>query len=189
MDPEDDQQLWDVLGRAAKPRLSPFFARNILRQVRQEPPLLEGAKSWLRLGILAPAAGVALAVLAAAVFLRSSSPPQNLGENPPAKGPETAAVADVAKKPPEPAVKLDAPLARQAEPVIKIDAPIQQPEAVAKVHVPARQPEPPAAKINSQASEPQALAQIDVQDYEVVANLDDLMVLYETSLWDENSSL
>ena len=33
------------------------------------------------------------------------------------------------------------------------------------------------------------LAQIDQQDYEVVQNLDDLMVMYETSLWDENSRL
>jgi hypothetical protein len=33
------------------------------------------------------------------------------------------------------------------------------------------------------------LAQIDQQDYDVVQNLDDLMVMYETSLWDENSRL
>ncbi|MGH8100819.1 MAG: hypothetical protein ACREIW_05945, partial [Chthoniobacterales bacterium] len=33
------------------------------------------------------------------------------------------------------------------------------------------------------------LAEIDQQDYEVVQNLDDLMVMYETSLWDENSRL
>lgn len=189
MEPEDDQQLWDVLGRGAKPRLSPFFARNILRQARQEPALLEGAKSWFRLGVLAPAAGVALAVIAAAVFMRSSTPPQNLAENPSAKGPEPVAAIDVAKTAPEPAVKLDAQLAREAEPVLKIDAPVQQPEAVAKIDVPAKQPKPAPVKIDSEASEPQALAQIDVQDYDVVANLDDLLVLYETSLWDENSSL
>jgi hypothetical protein len=147
--------------------------------------------------------GVALAVIAAAVFMRSSSPPQDLAESLPAKGPETVAAVDTAKTAPEPAVKLDDALARQAEPSLKIDAPVRQPEAaakvdapanqpaVAKVDVPAKQPERMAAKIDSQSqvSESQALAQIDVQDYDVVANLDDLLVLYETSLWDENSSL
>jgi hypothetical protein len=181
MNPEDDQQLWDVLGRAAEPRISPFFARNILRQVRQEPPLR--AWPWLRWRILVPASGVALAVIAAAVFMRSSSSPQNS----PAKEPETLAAVNVSTREPEPVVKVDSP-ANQPEPAAKVDAPASQTEPVAKVDVPAKQPEP-AVRIDPQVSEPQALAKIDAQDYEVVANLDDLMVLYETSLWDDNSSL
>jgi hypothetical protein len=47
----------------------------------------------------------------------------------------------------------------------------------------------PATVIESPPTEPEALAKIDPQDYEVVANLDDLLVLYETSVWEENSSL
>jgi len=35
MQREDDQQLWDLLGRTAEPKLSPFFARNVLREIRQ----------------------------------------------------------------------------------------------------------------------------------------------------------
>jgi hypothetical protein len=147
---EDDQKLWDLLGRAAAPRLSPFLARNVLRQVREEPRPFQGAKAWLRFRILVPASGVALAVIAAAVFLRSSWPMQNA----PPKGPETV-------------------MARQ--PAAKIDVPAKRVEAT--------------AQIDSQESQPEAVAKIDVQDYDVVANLDDLLVLYETSLWDENSSL
>ena len=36
MDREDDKQLWDILGRVPEPTLSPFFARNVVRSVRQE---------------------------------------------------------------------------------------------------------------------------------------------------------
>ncbi len=151
MNRDDDQQLWELLGHAAKPHLSPFFARNVLRQIRQEP-----AKSWLRLRILAPAFGVVLALIAAGVFLRSSSP-QNLAP-------------------------------RKPERTVAIEAPPRAPEPVAQIETPVMQPQP-GPKIDLQANEPEMLAKIDAQDYEVVANLDDLLVLYETSLWDENSSL
>lgn len=164
MNRDDDQQLWELLGHAAKPHLSPFFARNVLRQIRQEP-----AKSWLRLRILVPAFGVALALIAGVVFLRSSSP-ENLA---PTKS--------------EQAVAIEAPR-RAPEPVAQIKTPMTQPEPVAQIETPVVQPEP-ALKIDSPENEPEMLAKIDAQDYEVVANLDDLLVLYETSLWDENSSL
>src|SRR5436189_171653 len=32
---EDDQELWDLLGQAAEPKVSPYFARNVSREVRQ----------------------------------------------------------------------------------------------------------------------------------------------------------
>ncbi len=46
MDDEHDK-LWEVLGRARKPVISPFFAANVLREIRQSgnaPAILE----WLR---------------------------------------------------------------------------------------------------------------------------------------------
>jgi hypothetical protein len=153
MNRDDDQQLWDLLGQAAQPRLSPFFARNILRHIRQEP-----TTSWLRLKILVPAFGVALAVIAAAAFyLWNPSVPENSND----REPEKVATIEASKKAPEPSVQ--------------IEKTVPQPE--------------PSVKIESQLDEPDAVAKIDSQDYEVVANLDDLLVLYETSLWDENSSL
>ena len=66
MKPEDDQELWDLLGRASEPAVSPFFARNVVRRVRHE----HGRKAgWLRPRRLIPALGVA-GILIAAVLLR-----------------------------------------------------------------------------------------------------------------------
>jgi len=64
---DDDQELWDLLGRTAEPKISPFFARNVLREIRQ--PGNRGAfVGWFSLRRLIPAAG--MATLIAAVFLR-----------------------------------------------------------------------------------------------------------------------
>ena len=70
---EDDEKLWDLLGRSAKPEVSPFFARNVLREVREA----EGKSrvgGWLQW--LVPASGVAVAIIAA-LFLRVQTPDQN----------------------------------------------------------------------------------------------------------------
>jgi uncharacterized membrane protein len=115
---EDDQQLWDLLGQAAKPKLSPFFARNVLRQIRQERRWFERARSRLRLRRLVPASGLALVVIAAIIF----------------------------------------------------------------AHTPSLRQKPAA-------SEPDPVAKIDAQDYEVVADLDELLASDENNLWDEDSTL
>jgi uncharacterized membrane protein len=106
MNREDDQQLWDIL------------ARNVVRQIRQEPRWFERARSWLRLRRLVPASGLALVAIAAIIFVHN-------------------------------------PLLRQ-KPV---------------------------------ATEPDPVAKIDVQDYEVVADLDELLASDENNLWDEDSTL
>jgi hypothetical protein len=70
MNREDDDKLWDLLGRSPEPKVSPFFARNVLREVRES----EGKArvgGWLRW--LVPAAGMAVAVTAA-LFLRVQTP-------------------------------------------------------------------------------------------------------------------
>lgn len=115
---EDDEQLWDLLGRAPETKVSPFFARNVLRQVRQEQS--KPGRFWLSWRRLVPVSAVALAITAAVVFLHNPS---------------------------------------------------SQPGAV---------PEAPADPV---------IAQIDVQDYEVVADLDNLLASDENSPWDDNSSL
>ena len=115
---EDDEQLWDLLGRAPEAQVSPFFARNVVRQIREEQS--KPGRSWLSWRRLVPASAVALGIIAAVIFVRS-----------PATAPRLASET-------------------QVDPVI---------------------------------------AQIDVQDYEVVADLDNLLATDENSPWDDNSSL
>ncbi|SRR6266487_5451225 len=118
---EDDQLLWDLLGRSARPELSPFFARNVVRQVRQEsqePRLFERARWWLSWRRLVPASGLAVAVIAAIIAFHQPAPSQRPSER-----------------------------------------------------------------------EPDEVAKVDPQDYEVVADLDELLASDENNLWEENSTL
>jgi hypothetical protein len=64
---EDDQELWDLLGKTEAPKLSPFFARNVVRQVRTETAERTSFWSWLRPRVLVPASAAAAAILLAAV--------------------------------------------------------------------------------------------------------------------------
>ena len=113
---EDDEKLWDLLGQATTPAVSPFFARNVLRTIRQRPGFLHSG--WFRLSQLIPAATVAVALIVA-VFV--------------ARVPNGSAVATINDSDP--------------------------------------------------------MAKIDPQDYEVVADLDELVASDENALWDDNSSL
>jgi hypothetical protein len=114
---EDDQELWDLLGRSAEPELSPFFARNIVRQVRQDSGRSVWMRKWISLRRLIPASAVAIALMA----------------------------------------------------------------AIMATHHPVSQ--------KSSESEPDVVAKIDPQDYEVVADLDELLAVDKGSLWDEKPTL
>src|SRR5207247_10263990 len=67
MDREDDKELWDMLSRIPEPTLSPFFARNVVRRVRQEATPFERARSWFSLRRLVAASAVAVVVTALAI--------------------------------------------------------------------------------------------------------------------------
>ena len=72
MNREDDQSLWDLLDKAAAPEISAFFARNVLRKIREErswPGYLARFFSGRR---LIPAAALAAAMVAALLFTRTS---------------------------------------------------------------------------------------------------------------------
>jgi hypothetical protein len=112
---EDDQQLWDFLGKAAEPRLSPFFARNVVRAVRRRSERFGWLRAWLHPRKLAPAAGMAVVLIAAMLALHHPTVP----------------------KPAE--------------------------------------------------SAPDVIASIEPQDYDVVADLDELLVTDENSLWDDDT--
>ena len=112
---EDDQQLWDLLGQASAPKLSPFFARNVLRAVRQRPRKFEWAGSWLTPRKLVSLTGLAVAIVAAMMTFH------------------------------HPAIRKSADNA------------------------------------------PEVIAQVDPQDYDVVADLDELLVTDESNLWDDDT--
>jgi hypothetical protein len=67
MQPEDDKQLWDVLGRVPGPTLSPFFARNVVRQIRQKSTRFERLRNWFSLRRLVAASAVAIVVVGMAI--------------------------------------------------------------------------------------------------------------------------
>ena len=115
---EDDQELWDLLGKAGQPAISPFFARNVLRQVRQESSWRDSLWLWLRPRRLIPAAGVALALIVTIMSAHLPKPDSGAADDP-----------------------------------------------------------------------PDTVANIDPQDYDVVADLDDLLASEDDSVWSENESL
>lgn len=65
---DDDQKLWDLLGKASEPKISPFFARNVLREIRRSGDWAT-LRGWLDPRRLIPALGAAAALIAV-VFLR-----------------------------------------------------------------------------------------------------------------------
>lgn len=64
---EDDEKLWDLLGHAAEPTVSPFFARNVVRKIRAARGESRVSR-WFALRWLAPASAIAVAVIAALSF-------------------------------------------------------------------------------------------------------------------------
>jgi len=116
MNREDDKLLWDLLGKAAKPELSAFFARNVLRKIREERSWRGYVAHFFSGRRLIPAAALAVAMFAALLFTRSSMVAPRSKENP-------------------------------------------------------------------------IIAAVAAQDYEVVADLDELLASDENNLWTDNSSL
>ena len=74
MEPQDDKELWDVLGRLPEPTLSPFFARNVLRKIRSEPSRLEWARKWFSVRKVVVASAVAAVFVALALVTHYPGP-------------------------------------------------------------------------------------------------------------------
>ena len=117
MEPQDDKELWDVLGRLPEPTISPFFARNVLREIRQKPSYLERVRNWFSVGKIIAASAAAAVV--AALALVTHYP-----------GPRTTS-----------------------------------------------------------SSDSDVVAKIDPQDYDVVADLDELIAWDENSVWEDRPTL
>lgn len=82
---EEDEKLWDLLGHSSEPAVSPFFARNVLRKIREEQDGTSPRRGWT-VRWLVPAAGVATVVIAALTF-----PTQLVERTPPTSAAEVAA--------------------------------------------------------------------------------------------------
>jgi anti-sigma-K factor RskA len=117
MDREDDKELWDILGSAPEPTLSPFFARNVVRSVRQEATRFDRMRSWFSWRRLAAASAVVIVVIGMAVATRH---------------------------------------------------PVSQTKAT---------------------NDSDLVAKIDPQDYDVVADLDELIAWDENSVWEEKPTM
>lgn len=117
MERQDDNDLWDILGRVPEPTISPFFARNVLRKIRQEATGLGRARNWLSLRRLVAASAVAVVVVGMAIA----------------------------------------------------------------THHPVSQ--------RASANDSDVVAKIDPQDYDVVADLDELIAWDENTVWEEKPSL
>ena len=117
MKPQDDNELWDVLGRLPEPTLSPFFARNVLRKIRQKPTHFERVRNWCSVRKVVGASAVAAVFVALALVTHYP-------------GPRTTS-----------------------------------------------------------SSESDVVAKIDPQDYDVVADLDELIAWDENSVWEDRPTL
>ena len=117
MEPQDDNELWDILGRIPEPTLSPFFARNVLRKIRQKATGFDRARNWFSLRRLVAASAVAIVVVGMAIA----------------------------------------------------------------THHPVSQ--------RAAANDLDAVAKVDPQDYDVVADLDELIAWDENTVWEEKPTL
>ena len=71
---EDDQKLWDLLGQAAQPQVSPFFARNVIRRIREEANRFDYLRAWFSPRRLVPASVVAIALVALMLAIHHPTP-------------------------------------------------------------------------------------------------------------------
>jgi hypothetical protein len=117
MNREDDKQLWDILGRIPETTLSPFFARNVVRNVRLEATRFERMRGWFSWRRLAAASTVVALVVGMAIATRH---------------------------------------------------PVSQTPAT---------------------NDSEVVAKIDPQDYDVVADLDELIAWDENSVWEDKPTL
>lgn len=75
MNTEENDELWQVLGRAKQPAVSPFFSRNILRDIRAMRQERPGVWGWMLDHWKAPVfATCALALVVGAALRQESSP-------------------------------------------------------------------------------------------------------------------
>ncbi len=80
MNTEEQDDLWELLGRSKAPAPSPFFSRNVLRAIREEAQEKPGLLLWLRRHwqLAAVSACVVVAASFALVQSPSEQPPDQV---------------------------------------------------------------------------------------------------------------
>lgn len=121
MNRDDDQELWDLLGKSQPQALSPFFARNVVRELRQQRTWRATALRWLSPSRAIPAMAAAIVICAATFYTISDDRSTSVA----------GADEDV----------------------------------------------------------PEVVAKLDAEDYEIVADLDDLLASQEDDSWDDTLTL
>jgi hypothetical protein len=74
MEPQDDKELWDLLGRLPETTVSPFFARNVLRKIRVQPTHFELVRNWFSVRKVAVASAVSAIIVALALVTHYPGP-------------------------------------------------------------------------------------------------------------------
>lgn len=77
MEKDDDRRLWDLLGKSPAPAISPFFARNVTREIRGSART-QRRLSWHLFVSLGAAAAIAVGTfiafrVATPIFLRGDA--------------------------------------------------------------------------------------------------------------------
>jgi len=106
MNHEENDELWNLLGKARQTKPSPFFAANVMRAVRAASEPRSGFLSWLRAKWYVPATAGACAAVLAFLALRPVGTPA-LGPDP------LEEIATAAAAAPEIVPSLDALLASE----------------------------------------------------------------------------
>lgn len=79
MDADEHDSLWDLLGQARRPDVSPFFARDVLREIRRVRQKHRGLVAWFLRSwrVAVPATAAAIAVVVSTAVLRDNPKPQH----------------------------------------------------------------------------------------------------------------
>ncbi len=165
LEPDDDQALWELLGRARAVAPSPYFVRRVLRDLDADGEaatvggFARGWRAWFRPGWILAASGAAAVLVAVLGVLSFSSVP----------------------------VAPPAPVARRSSvtvpPSFAVVAPSAAVSAPAVAAVPKAQTAPTAS-----AAVFQIPADVRPQDVDVIADLDNLVAREETNAWTDDTS-
>lgn len=78
MNTEEHDDLWDLLGKAKATKASPFFSRNVLREIRESQPEPVGVLGWLRARWAIAALSMAVVTVVAVVSVEKAARPDPL---------------------------------------------------------------------------------------------------------------
>ena len=73
MNHEEQDELWNLLGKARQSKASAFFAANVMRAVRADAESKPGLLAWLHTKWMLPAAAAAFAAVLAFLALRPTA--------------------------------------------------------------------------------------------------------------------